>query len=122
MTFPFFRKKKAVTKNISMEEILSILRLQIKYFERHSKAQSSFLPELEISMDILRIIETTNTVTEDSLLSIAKTYNKIIGVDHYDGTGWFGFKIRLSSYFYYYGYYLDWDKETDELRFRKMTE
>lgn len=121
MKFSFFRRPKVETQDISVEtRVLYHLKLRNKYFERHAGEQPLFLPEYEISKEILEVIAARDKTHEDKLVDIVNIYNRITQVDHYDGTGWFDFQIVLEGYFRHYGYSVDFEKDTGIMRFDRL--
>ena len=52
-------------------------------------------------------------------MAIASCVNQIVGKEHANGSGWHDFQIRVSYYFYTFGYVSDWNSATGELTFWK---
>jgi len=119
MKFSLFRRPKVTTQSISIESRISHLKSRNKYFEIHIGEQPLFLPEYEISKEILEVIEAADKPQENKLADIVGIYNRITQVDHYDGSGWFDFQIVLRGYFHNFGYSVDFEKETGLMRFEK---
>ncbi|MEP6725506.1 MAG: hypothetical protein ABJC98_06810 [Bacteroidota bacterium] len=89
-----------------------------KYFERNSKEDKYaflFLPEFETCEVIMKIIGSGKFLRSEQIDSIKHAYNKIIHLEHYNGSAWFDFKIRLGGLLAVYGYNTQWNSETDEL-------
>jgi hypothetical protein len=109
-----------VTKQIiPLETRISYLKSRNKYFERHVIEQPLFLPEYEVSKEILEIIDTVDKTDEGKLVDIVDSYNKITSIDHYNGSGWFDFQIQLKGYFHHYGYSVEFEKDTAKMRIEK---
>lgn len=76
-------------------EILSRLHGLLSNFKRMSAANSRFEPEREVAAQILKLIETPNSSTPDSLLQVLKS---IENVEHYDGSAWFDLQIHVHAW------------------------
>ena len=119
MTWFSFLRKRNHSAVITIDEITVGLQSCKKYFQRHSKENIYFLPEYEISEEILNIIGSGYNLHPDDFAKIKDACNKIIHLEHYDGSGWHDFKIRLSSLLNQYGYEAQWNKDSGALEILK---
>ena len=120
MKWSLFHRPKAVTGGISIEDRVSYLKSRNEYFHYHASKQPLFLPEFEISKEILEVIEAVDKTHEERFMDIADIYNKITHVDHYDGSGWFDFQLILGGYFLHFGYSTNFDRDTGLMTFEKI--
>ena len=95
-------KKKVPTlmqSAISRAEVLTGLKLCCSYFETNIQNNATFEPEFETSKIINSILETKQILTEADVISIVKLMNDINNIEHYDGSGWMDYKMRLGHFF-----------------------
>jgi hypothetical protein len=90
-------KKSDIVRPVSKSDVLKGLQMCCTYFERNSKDHISFQPEYEVSKSINLILEQGETLTASDVVEVLDLFNGIAN-DHYDGTGWFDYQLRLSHY------------------------
>ncbi|MBX2921624.1 MAG: hypothetical protein KF746_05455 [Chitinophagaceae bacterium] len=83
---------------ISREDVLAGLNLLCAYFERNSQNNTTFRPEFETSGIIYSILEAKQVLTVMDVTAIVKLIKDMDEVEHYDGSGWLDYKIRLSYF------------------------
>lgn len=83
---------------ISKEEVLRGLQQAAAYFERNIQTCILFKPEYEVSIAINSILEEKETLTEMKVLEVLRLLNEIDGTEHFDGSGWFDYQIRVGSF------------------------
>jgi len=79
-----------------------------KYFEHHSKNNTWFVPEFEVSSAVNNYIESLQTLAIDEARRIAQLFNSINGKKHYNGSGWQDYKMHLSGLLENNGYDTKW--------------
>ncbi|BAV07230.1 hypothetical protein SAMN05421788_102148 [Filimonas lacunae] len=77
------------------------------YFERNIQTHILFKPEYEVSKTINTIIENKQTLTQSDVIEILAILNDIDKEDHYDGTGWYDYQLRLSHLLHLNGFKTD---------------
>ena len=94
------KKNKAVVleQTVSKVEVLTGLNLCCTYFERNIQNNSTFEPEFKTSKIINSILETKQILKDSDVSDIVKLMNDIKEVEHYDGSGWFDYKMRLGHF------------------------
>ena len=75
-----------------------------RYFADNIKNNPLFTPEMEASREIYKILAENSILSENHLLDIVSAFNKVIGMDHYNGSGWLDFKLHLQKLFRDHGY------------------
>lgn len=86
------------------------LALRLRYFANQEHAL--FKSEYEICRQVSDFLNNTPELKESDLPTIVDICNQMAGVEHYDGSGWYDFQIRLSYLFGRYNYDSDWDRAT----------
>lgn len=87
-----------ITNTFNMDEIFLGLQSVCKYFERHSKANPLFIPEYKAAEQINSLIQAQSAFGYSDAVEIIRIINEVEKMEHYDGTGWFDYKIRLCSW------------------------
>lgn len=80
-----------------------------RYFASHSKDTILFAREYHVSNQIQNIIADKTNLTEADFELIVNVFNKIEEDEHYDGSGWFDYKLILGHLFHTFGYDIKWD-------------
>ena len=93
---------KEQTKNKA--DVLDGLKLCCAYFERNIQNNSDFEPEFNTSKMINSILDTNQILTEEDVKNIVKLVNDVDKIEHYDGSGWKDYKMRLSHFFRLLGF------------------
>ena len=97
-----WRNKKNKTTELeqtaSKEDVLTGLNLCCTYFERNIQNNSKFAPEFKVSKIINSILETKQILTDSEVSDIVKLINDLKKVEHYDGSGWLDYKMRLAHF------------------------
>ena len=96
-------------------EAISNLGVPVGYFKRQSTSNKKFLPELDVASRIVNHIKSKSELSELDLKMIADIYNEIIDYEHYNGSGWHDFQMRLTRFFWVFGYDTRLDTETKKL-------
>lgn len=91
-------REKAANKSPDRGEVLNGLRSVNSYFERNIQNHEIFRPEFECSQRIIEILEKKDPLTKEDVIEILCLFNDIEKVEHYDGTGWFDYRIRLRNF------------------------
>jgi ABC-type polysaccharide transport system permease subunit len=91
-----------IYEQISMTE--ELLKLQIermemmcKSFQANSEKYPEFLPEFEASQSINDILQQSVNLTVGNYNDILKILKNIDLIKHYDGSGWYDYKLHLNS-------------------------
>lgn len=75
--------------------------------------------EYEISLATANLISAKNNFTKKDFVAIAACVNQIGGQEHANGSGWFDFQLKVSIFYYAFGYKSDWDSATSSFTFWK---
>lgn len=99
----FWKNKKKKVNPLTQQikdkaEALASLNLCCVYFERNIQNSILFEPELETSEAINAILALKETLTSDDITDIVKRMKNIDNIEHYDGSGWFDYKLQLAYY------------------------
>lgn len=78
---------------------LQIERMEImcKSFQSHSEKYPEFLPEFEASQSINYILKQSINLTADDYKDLLKILKNIDLLKHYNGAGWYDYKLHLNS-------------------------
>ena len=78
---------------------LQIERMEMmsKSFPANSEKYPEFLPEFEAAQSINHILQQSTILTTDNYNEILKILNNIDLLKHYDGSGWYDYKLHLNS-------------------------
>lgn len=79
-----------------LSQIVGGLRSVRDYFERSSREDASFLPEWEVAVEIVRVIEdgAMDPRTRDRVRRLVEAPLR----DHHDGTGWEHFRSLIREW------------------------
>ncbi|MBK7667711.1 MAG: hypothetical protein IPJ32_10450 [Sphingobacteriaceae bacterium] len=102
--------------NADKNNAIENLKSEERYFKSHISDNKLFQSEYEISSQINQIISDRLELNREDFEAIINAFNKIENNEHYDGSGWENYKLRLSQLFFFYGYDLKWDNP-----YKKMT-
>lgn len=91
-------KAKALEQTVSKADVLTGLNLCCTYFERNIQNNSTFEPEFKTSKIINSILETKQILTDSDVSDIVRLMNDIKKVEHYDGSGWLDYKMKLGHF------------------------
>lgn len=69
----------------------------IVYFWGHSRHEPSFIPERDVAIEIVKLM-CTPTPTVEEFEEIARLLKSVDSIDHYDGSGWGGFRMAVLSW------------------------
>ena len=101
MRFGTNKKNKAQTleqQTVSKADVLTGLNLCCIYFERNIQSTSTFEPEFKTSKIINSLLETKQILTDTDVADIVRLMNNIKKLEHYDGSGWLDYKMRLGHF------------------------
>jgi hypothetical protein len=79
------------------------------YFASHSMDSILWAREYAVTTKISNLIANRVDLSKDIFDKIAIVFNEIENNEHFNGSGWHDYKIRLSGLFYSFGYNLKWD-------------
>ncbi|MBS1637375.1 MAG: hypothetical protein JST26_15775 [Bacteroidetes bacterium] len=85
------------------------------YFAGHSMQTILFAREYTVSSQIQTLISGKTELTFVDFENIVTIFNRIEDSEHFDGSGWFDYKLRLSSFFRAFGYDLKWDTNNKKI-------
>jgi hypothetical protein len=101
MSMKFWRKKEkkqVAAQPPEKSEVLNGLQSVRAYFERNIQNHEIFRPEFEVSQTINEILETKDPLIRSDVTEILRLFNAINKVEHYDGSGWLDYRIRLAIF------------------------
>ena len=81
-----------------MDERLQGLLAVCPYFERHAKTHPLFVPEHKAVVQINSLIQTKLEFGYSDAAETIRIIDAVENMEHYDGTGWFDYKIRLCGW------------------------
>jgi hypothetical protein len=95
----------------SKTEVLEGFEQISRYFDSFSNHNPYFMPEFEASTKVISIIQ-RNEVGKTALDEIVKVFNQVTEQQHYNGSGWYDFQIRIMYLIHECGFeaYHDGDK------------
>lgn len=103
-----FRKKgNENIQIVNKADVLTGLQICCVYFERNSKKDALFQPEYEVSKTINSILEQRKMLTESDVIDVVNLFNDIDKVEHYDGSGWLDYQMRLAYFFKLSGFKIE---------------
>ena len=91
-------KAEALEQTATKADVLTGLNLCCTYFGRNIQNNSTFEPEFKTSKIINSILETKQVLTDNDVNDIVRLMNDIKKVEHYDGSGWLDYKMRLGHF------------------------
>ena len=91
-------KAQVLEHTVSKAEVLNGLNLCCTYFERNIQSNFTFEPEFKTSKTINSILETKQILTDTDIADIVRLINEIKKIEHYDGSGWLDYKMRLGHF------------------------
>jgi hypothetical protein len=91
-------KTEALGEAVNKGDVLTGLNLCCTYFERNIQNNSTFEPEFKTSKIINSILETRQILTDTDVADIVKLMKDIKEVEHYDGSGWVDYKMKLGHF------------------------
>ena len=112
----FGKKTKKQNENnstVTKAEVLAGLQMVCANFERNNQKNLLFMPEYVVSKAINSILEQRDNFTKADVIEVLNLFNDIDKVEHYDGSGWFDYQIRLA-------YFLQLNGFKTETRERKL--
>ena len=93
------RQKKSIEHLISLDS----------YFASHSTDSILWAREYDVTNKISNLISNKLGLTKDTFDKIVVVFNEVEKSEHFNGSGWHDYRIRLSGLFYSFGYNLKWD-------------
>lgn len=105
--------------NEEQRKVFNYLKMIESYFRNNSDLFPLFIPEYEICSDINNLISSRNILTESDFEEIVSIYNRIVDVEHYNGTGWMDYQLRLGAFLRFSGYESDFSYITGKLNIHK---
>ena len=106
-------KKADANPALTKIDALNNLQLCVDYFERHIETNILFRAEFEVSKAVHSILTDKKILTGDDVVNILVLVNDIDKIEHYDGSGWYDYQIRL-------GYFLRISGFETKIEDRKM--
>jgi len=91
-------KAEALEQTVNKADVLTGLNLCCTYFASNIQNNSTFEPEFKTSKTINSILETKQILTDADVTDIVRLMNDIKKVEHYDGSGWLDYKMRLGHF------------------------
>lgn len=79
-------------------EVLKGLKSRCLYFERNIQNSILFKPEFETSKDVNSILQKREMLHKADVIEIMELLSSLDEVEHYDGSGWWDYQIRLAHY------------------------
>lgn len=78
---------------------LQIKRMEMmcKSFQSNSEKYPEFLPEFEASKSINNILKQSINLTGENYNDILKILKNLDLIKHYEGSGWYDYKLHLNS-------------------------
>lgn len=73
------------------------MEMMCKSFQTNSEKYPEFLPEFEASQSINHILQQSINLTAENYNDILKILNNIDLIKHYEGSGWYDYKLHLNS-------------------------
>lgn len=73
------------------------MEMMCKTFQSNSEKYPEFLPEFEASQSINNILQQSINLTTENYNDILKILKNIDLLKHYDGSGWYDYKLHLNS-------------------------
>jgi hypothetical protein len=80
------------------DEVFEGMLKVCEYFRQHAETDQLFLPEFRAASNINDIIRTHHRLHKKEVVRILKLVNDVDRGEHYDGTGWFDYKVRLKFF------------------------
>lgn len=78
--------------------------MMCKSFQSNSEIYPEFLPEFEASQSINDILQQSIILTVENYNGILKILKNINLIKHYDGSGWYDYKLHLNLVLKYKGF------------------
>jgi hypothetical protein len=97
------QQHKPIHKSTNKNQALLGLKLCCDYFERNIQSDQTFEPEFKASTVINSLLENNYPLNETHLQEIISVINNIDKIEHYNGSGWLDYKIRLNHFLYLSG-------------------
>lgn len=91
-------RKNDNNSTVNKADTLAGMQLVCAYFGQHSQNDPLFQPEYEVSKAINSIIEQRSILTKSDVIDVLNLLNDIDKVEHYNGSGWFDYQIRLAYF------------------------
>jgi hypothetical protein len=79
-------------------DVLKGLQLCCDYFQRGIVHNILFRPEFEMAAKINALLEAKEILSEHDIDQICLLVDSLERVEHYDGTGWVDYRMRLGHY------------------------
>src|SRR5689334_23269189 len=86
-------------KENTLNEMISICN----YFEKNSGKQPLFKPELEAVKKINELLTNALEITKQLAFEVITLYNDVNTLEHYNGSGWYDYKLHLIQFFNNHG-------------------
>ncbi|MCD0455109.1 hypothetical protein LPB85_06560 [Chryseobacterium sp. LC2016-27] len=80
------------------------MEMMCRSFQSNSERDPEFLPEFETAKSINQILQRSSNLTVDNYNDILKILKDIDLLKHYDGSGWYDYKLHLNSVLRYKEY------------------
>jgi hypothetical protein len=81
-----------------MDKIFQGMEGVCRYLERHSTEKPLFVPEYRAADEINGIIRGKPIYGYADTVAMIRRVNEVEQEEHYDGSGWFDYKVRLCAW------------------------
>ena len=81
-----------------MDTIFQGMESVCRYLERHTEEQPLFIPEYRAAVEINGMIRGKSVWGYTDAVGMVRRVNEVEQEEHYDGSGWFDYKIRLCAW------------------------
>lgn len=91
-------KKPELQKRDEKRDVLEGLENRCKYFRSYSESNYLFKPEYETAKAVNSILSGNEILSDIEIHRVIDLINGINKIEHYDGSGWFDYLIRVSCF------------------------
>lgn len=105
----FWKKNKSGAEGTQLNEAAALdnLRAGCDYFKRNLETHVLFKVEYAVVVKVVSILEQKDSLAVSDVSYILNMLNEFDDTEHYNGSGWFDFQIRLSYYLRLKGFNAD---------------
>ncbi|NML20228.1 hypothetical protein HHL16_05055 [Pseudoflavitalea sp. G-6-1-2] len=94
-------------KKPDQTEVMEGLESVTRYFG--NQKDSLFVPEFVAATEINLVLQRNEILSRADAEEALQILNKMNDVEHYDGSGWYDYKIRLNYYIRMHGFETEWN-------------
>ena len=91
-------KKSELQKKDEKRDVLEGLENRCKYFRSYSENNYLFKPEYETAKAVNSILSDSEILSDIEIHRVINLINSINNIEHFDGSGWFDYLIRVSGF------------------------